>query len=192
MPWSRIRWFSLDINPWHFHLWLPTCGDQNGCHALLLRKGFWIEENWYYYSMCLDQKEGLECLWKKWQENLLCISSALLETVVRASGPFASFSELSFSLPGWGYTQWLPFWDRRWARVPNYHTEEGVESQGEDITVQVSMPDLVAGEEDDDSEKANQSSIPLVVNVVKGDGRPCLEFGCTAYPDETVIRQPVG
>lgn len=55
--------------------------------------------------------------------------------------------------------------------------------------MEVSMPDLVTGEEDDDdndSEKANQSSIPLVINVAKGDG-PCLEFGCTAYPDEIVI-----
>ncbi|KAK4750192.1 hypothetical protein SAY87_027641 [Trapa incisa] len=63
------------------------------------------------------------------------------------------------------------------------------EYQGEEVTVEVSMPDLVTGEDDgddDDSEKANQSSIPMVVSVAKGDG-PCLEFGCTAYPDEIVI-----
>lgn len=54
------------------------------------------------------------------------------------------------------------------------------------------MPDLVTGEDnddddgDDENEKANQSSIPLVVSVVKGDG-PCLEFGCTAFPDEISI-----
>ncbi|KAI4382809.1 hypothetical protein MLD38_008722 [Melastoma candidum] len=66
------------------------------------------------------------------------------------------------------------------------------EYQGEEIKVEVSMPDLVTGEEDeggndnDDDEKANQSSIPLVVSIAKGNG-PCLEFGCTAYPDEVVI-----
>ncbi|KAL5537620.1 hypothetical protein UlMin_044847 [Ulmus minor] len=64
--------------------------------------------------------------------------------------------------------------------------------QDEDIKVEVHMPDLVTGEqgEDDDgddaSEKAMQSSIPLLVNVSKKGG-PSLEFSCTAYPDEIAI-----
>jgi complement component 1 Q subcomponent-binding protein len=51
------------------------------------------------------------------------------------------------------------------------------------------MPYLVTGEDDDDhddGEKANQSSLPLVVSVSKKSA-PSLEFGCTAYPDEVVI-----
>ena len=53
------------------------------------------------------------------------------------------------------------------------------------------MPDLVTGDngEDDDvddTEKSNQSSIPLVVRVSKKNG-PCLEFGVTAFPDEISI-----
>ncbi|XP_059666318.1 uncharacterized protein At2g39795, mitochondrial-like [Cornus florida] len=65
------------------------------------------------------------------------------------------------------------------------------EYQGELIKVEVHMPDLVTGEnddgnDDDDDEKANQSSIPLVVTVAKAGG-PCLEFNCTAYPDEISI-----
>ena len=55
------------------------------------------------------------------------------------------------------------------------------------------MPDLVTGEDNNndddqggDNEKANQSSIPLVVTVSKEDG-PTLEFGCTAFPDEITI-----
>ncbi|PIN07930.1 MAM33, mitochondrial matrix glycoprotein [Handroanthus impetiginosus] len=67
------------------------------------------------------------------------------------------------------------------------------EYQGETITVEVHMPDLVTGEENDDNddddegeERANQSSIPLVVRVSKKGG-PSLEFGCTAYPDEIAI-----
>ncbi|KAI3458650.1 hypothetical protein Pfo_015313 [Paulownia fortunei] len=67
------------------------------------------------------------------------------------------------------------------------------EYQGETISVEVHMPDLVTGEDDDDNdndeeeeEKANQSSIPLVVRISKKSG-PCLEFGCTAYPDEIAI-----
>lgn len=57
------------------------------------------------------------------------------------------------------------------------------------------MPDLVTGEDGDDNdndndeegqERANQSSIPLVVKTSKKNG-PCLEFGCTAYPDEIAI-----
>ncbi|XAR66237.1 hypothetical protein NMG60_11012392 [Bertholletia excelsa] len=67
------------------------------------------------------------------------------------------------------------------------------EYQGETISVEVHMPDLVTGEGDDnddghhdDAESSNQSSIPLVVRVSKRSG-PCLEFGCTAYADEIVI-----
>ncbi|KAE7996718.1 hypothetical protein FH972_001417 [Carpinus fangiana] len=61
--------------------------------------------------------------------------------------------------------------------------------QGEEIEVEVNMPYLVTGEDDDDhddGEKANQSSLPLVVSVSKKSA-PSLEFGCTAYPDEVVI-----
>ncbi|XP_009351367.2 uncharacterized protein At2g39795, mitochondrial [Pyrus x bretschneideri] len=65
--------------------------------------------------------------------------------------------------------------------------------QGEDIQVEVHMPDLVTGEDDNDDnqnddndEHANQSSIPLVVTVSKGNG-PVLEFSITAYPDEFQI-----
>lgn len=64
--------------------------------------------------------------------------------------------------------------------------------QGEEIQVEVHMPDLVSGEQNDDHEEdehddqATQSSIPLLVNVSKKDG-PSLEFTCTAYPDEIVI-----
>ncbi|KAL1308067.1 hypothetical protein AAHE18_17G079800 [Arachis hypogaea] len=65
--------------------------------------------------------------------------------------------------------------------------------QGEEIKVEVHMPDLVTGEEnddgrddDDESERASQSSIPLSVSVYKKDG-PYLEFSCVAYPDEVVI-----
>lgn len=68
------------------------------------------------------------------------------------------------------------------------------EYQGEDITVEVHMPDIVSGEEkersqyndDDDDEKESDSQIPLVVCVSKKDG-PALEFGCTALPDEISI-----
>ncbi|KAF4346055.1 hypothetical protein F8388_016452 [Cannabis sativa] len=64
--------------------------------------------------------------------------------------------------------------------------------QGEDIQVEVHMPDLVTGgqnddgDDGDDDEKSIQSSIPLVVNVSKKSG-PALEFSCTAYPDEIAI-----
>lgn len=70
--------------------------------------------------------------------------------------------------------------------------------QGENIEVVVSMPSLITGEEPDNDmegdhdedgrrgEKPSQSSIPLTVNVSKGDG-PSLEFSCTAYPDEVTI-----
>ncbi|KAF5959418.1 hypothetical protein HYC85_000627 [Camellia sinensis] len=65
------------------------------------------------------------------------------------------------------------------------------EYQGETINVEVQMPDLVTGEDDDDianddAEKSNQSSVPLVVRVSKSRG-PCLEFTCTAFPDEISI-----
>ncbi|KAK1265601.1 hypothetical protein QJS04_geneDACA011355 [Acorus gramineus] len=62
--------------------------------------------------------------------------------------------------------------------------------QGEVITVEVSMPNLVTGEDnndaDDNDESSDQSCLPLVVSVSKGNG-PCLEFGCSAYPEEVVI-----
>ncbi|KAJ6798521.1 mitochondrial glycoprotein [Iris pallida] len=75
--------------------------------------------------------------------------------------------------------------------------------QDEYIEVIVSMPSLVTGDEpedtkeanhqddedggdEDDAEKPTQSSIPITVNISKGDG-PSLEFSCTAYPDEVVI-----
>ncbi|THU72995.1 hypothetical protein C4D60_Mb04t18130 [Musa balbisiana] len=71
--------------------------------------------------------------------------------------------------------------------------------QGENIEVIVSMPSLVTGEEpdhdrvgDDDiedgdqEEKPGQSSVPLTVNISKGNG-PSLEFSCTAYADEVTI-----
>lgn len=65
--------------------------------------------------------------------------------------------------------------------------------QGEEIKVEVHMPDLVTGEDndvdddnDDGSERASQSSVPLSVSVSKKGG-PILEFSCVAYPDEIVI-----
>ncbi|KAI9111024.1 hypothetical protein K1719_017899 [Acacia pycnantha] len=65
--------------------------------------------------------------------------------------------------------------------------------QGEDIKVEVHMPDQVTGENEDDrdddpneSERANQSNVPLVVNVAKKDG-PILEFACFAYSDEITM-----
>ncbi|KAK9742419.1 hypothetical protein RND81_03G171400 [Saponaria officinalis] len=68
------------------------------------------------------------------------------------------------------------------------------EYDGETITVEVSMPNLVTGEEDeggdegDDEEPRTDSSVPLLVTVVKKDGNaPYLEFDCTAFPDEIRI-----
>lgn len=63
--------------------------------------------------------------------------------------------------------------------------------QDEEIKVEVHMPDLVTGEDNDDdndneSERASQSSIPLAVSVYKKGG-PYLEFNCVGYPDEIVI-----
>lgn len=65
------------------------------------------------------------------------------------------------------------------------------EYEGEHVKVQVHMPDLVTGEDndvddDDGTEKATQSSIPLVVTVTKKSGNG-LEFSCVAYPDEIAI-----
>lgn len=64
---------------------------------------------------------------------------------------------------------------------------------GELVKVEVHMPDLVTGEkpdvvgdDDDDMEKPNQSSLPLVVTVSKSSGTS-LEFICVAYPDEIAI-----
>ena len=63
--------------------------------------------------------------------------------------------------------------------------------QGEEIEVEVHMPDLVTSENDDDpdgddSEKASLSSLPLVVCVSKKNRRS-LEFNCISYPDEIEI-----
>lgn len=67
------------------------------------------------------------------------------------------------------------------------------EYKGETITVEVSMPNLISGEEDDevdededDEGKGSNSSVPLLVSVAKKNG-PSLEFDCTAYPDEISI-----
>ena len=68
------------------------------------------------------------------------------------------------------------------------------EYDGELIKVDVHMPDLVTGDEQDegedgdgdDYEKPSKSSIPLVVTVSKKGG-PSLEFNCTAFPDEIAI-----
>lgn len=69
------------------------------------------------------------------------------------------------------------------------------EYEDETITVEVSMPSLVTGEEedeeddddkDDENESSSQSSVPLLVTVTKKNG-PALEFDCTAYPDEIAI-----
>ncbi|XP_022764511.1 uncharacterized protein At2g39795, mitochondrial-like [Durio zibethinus] len=68
------------------------------------------------------------------------------------------------------------------------------EYDGELIKVDIHMPDLVTGDEqeqgedddEDDYEKPSKSSIPLVVTVSKSGG-PSLEFNCTAFPDEIAI-----
>ncbi|GAV70313.1 MAM33 domain-containing protein [Cephalotus follicularis] len=66
------------------------------------------------------------------------------------------------------------------------------EYQGELIKVEVLMPNLVTGEDDEDlddeadDQKASQSSVPLVVTVSKKNG-PSLEFNCTAFADEIAI-----
>ncbi|GER34892.1 mitochondrial glycoprotein family protein [Striga asiatica] len=59
--------------------------------------------------------------------------------------------------------------------------------QGEKITVEVHMPDLDTGNEDDDNDEGSSGpNIPLVVRISKITG-PSLEFNCTAYSDEIVI-----
>ncbi|EEF38153.1 uncharacterized protein At2g39795, mitochondrial [Ricinus communis] len=66
------------------------------------------------------------------------------------------------------------------------------EYDGELVKVEVHMPDLVTGEDNevddgtDDVEKPTQSSIPLFVTVSKNNGTS-LEFHCVAYPDEIAI-----
>ncbi|CAL1387414.1 unnamed protein product [Linum trigynum] len=64
---------------------------------------------------------------------------------------------------------------------------------GEHMKVEVHMPDLVTGEEndvrdddDDDTERPTQSSLPLVVTVTKKSGIS-LEFSCVAFADEIAI-----
>ncbi|KAL9230158.1 hypothetical protein vseg_005545 [Gypsophila vaccaria] len=68
------------------------------------------------------------------------------------------------------------------------------EYNGESITVEVSMPNLLTGEEDegedgdDDEEPGSESSVPLLVTIIKKDGNsPYLEFDCSAFPDEIRI-----
>ncbi|KAK9160557.1 hypothetical protein Syun_006898 [Stephania yunnanensis] len=65
--------------------------------------------------------------------------------------------------------------------------------QDEVIKVEVHMTSLVTGnhegggdDDEEDSSKGGNSSIPLVVSVVKGNGQ-FLEFGVTAYADEIAI-----
>ncbi|GAU37898.1 hypothetical protein TSUD_163350 [Trifolium subterraneum] len=63
------------------------------------------------------------------------------------------------------------------------------EYEDETITVQVEIPTVGPGENEDDDANDNEkseSSIPLVVNVFKGNG-VCLEFGITAFSDEVSI-----
>ncbi|XP_061366064.1 uncharacterized protein At2g39795, mitochondrial-like [Gastrolobium bilobum] len=65
--------------------------------------------------------------------------------------------------------------------------------QGEIIKVQVDIPNVAPEENEDDDDGGdggekndNESSIPLVVTIFKGNG-VCLEFGVTAFPDEISI-----
>ncbi|XP_050208729.1 uncharacterized protein At2g39795, mitochondrial-like [Mercurialis annua] len=67
------------------------------------------------------------------------------------------------------------------------------EYDGELVKVEVHMPDLVTGEDNqvgdddiDDAEKPTRSSIPLIVSVSKKSGTS-LEFHCIAYPDGIVV-----
>jgi len=67
------------------------------------------------------------------------------------------------------------------------------EYEGETIRIEVSMPNLVTGEEDEDDDAendeegtGNESSVPLLVTVTKKNG-PSLEFDVTAVPDEIRI-----
>lgn len=68
---------------------------------------------------------------------------------------------------------------------------------GESINVEVYMPNIAAGEDNndkdndddddvDEDENPNESSMSLVVRLSKSSGL-VLEFGCTAYPDEISI-----
>ncbi|PIA54605.1 hypothetical protein AQUCO_00900874v1 [Aquilegia coerulea] len=67
--------------------------------------------------------------------------------------------------------------------------------QGEDIKVVVHMPGPVEEEEQEDEdgdkneshEDDGQTCISMIVSVAKGRNEPCLEFGCTVYPDEISI-----
>lgn len=66
--------------------------------------------------------------------------------------------------------------------------------EDEIITVQVDIPNVEPGEDDEGEgegegegeENRSESSIPLVVNISKGN-RLTLEFGITAFPDEISI-----
>lgn len=63
--------------------------------------------------------------------------------------------------------------------------------EDETITVQVEIPTVAPEQKEDDDADDNdkddsESSIPLVVNVFKGNG-VCLEFGVTAFSDEVSI-----
>ncbi|WJX81896.1 hypothetical protein P8452_64725 [Trifolium repens] len=63
--------------------------------------------------------------------------------------------------------------------------------EDETITVQVEIPTVAPLQNEDDDADDNdkddgESSIPLVVNVFKGNG-VCLEFGVTAFSDEVSI-----
>ncbi|PHT52816.1 hypothetical protein CQW23_07278 [Capsicum baccatum] len=67
------------------------------------------------------------------------------------------------------------------------------EYQGESIVVEVHMPDLISGSEDendgnaeDDRESGNQSQIPLIIRVSRKNGLS-LEFSLTTYADEILI-----
>lgn len=64
------------------------------------------------------------------------------------------------------------------------------EYQDEVIKVEVDMPNPDLGEDEDEGsneDEANErTSIPLVVNISKGNGMH-LEFGVTAFPDEITI-----
>ncbi|CAK7325753.1 unnamed protein product [Dovyalis caffra] len=66
------------------------------------------------------------------------------------------------------------------------------EYEGELVKVEVHMPDLVTGEDNDirddndDKERSMKSTIPLVVTVSKKSGT-CLVFDCVAYDDEILI-----
>ncbi|CAN1173930.1 Uncharacterized protein At2g39795, mitochondrial [Linum perenne] len=69
------------------------------------------------------------------------------------------------------------------------------ECDGEHVKVEVHMPDLVTGEDNDvcnddddndDIERPTQSTLPLVVTVTKKSGMS-LEFSCVAYADKIAI-----